>query len=105
MSEHSETWVVQGADEIVINVAPDHIWGILGHSQLLPQWMPAVQHTNGHHESLGTVRRCDVNLEGQCGHVVERCVAYEKPHRLGWLMIEDSLGVSRCSNTLGSTSR
>lgn len=83
MSEHSETWVVQGADEIVINAAPDHIWGILINSQLLPQWMPAVQHTDGRHESLGTVRRCDVNFEGQGGHVVERCVVYEQPHRIG----------------------
>ncbi len=95
MSEHTETWVVQGTDEIVIHAAPDHCWGILENSQLLPQWMPAVQHTDGQHESLGAVRRCSVNFEGRCGQVVEQCVVYEKPRRIGWLLLEDSLGFSK----------
>jgi uncharacterized protein YndB with AHSA1/START domain len=95
MSEEQASWVVQGRDEIVINTAPDRIWSILQDSQRLPDWMPAVKSTNGHREMIGTERKCEVNFEGRDGHVVERCVVYEEPHRIGWQLLEDSLGFSK----------
>ncbi len=95
MIEEQVSWVAQGRDETVINTAPDRIWSILQDSRRLPEWMPAVKRTNGHCEAIGTVRKCEVNFEGREGYVVERCVVCKEQRRIGWLLIEDSLGFSK----------
>lgn len=89
------TWFVQGMDDIVVDSAPDRIWSLLEDSRRLHEWMPAVIETSGHLESQGSVRKCLVNFEGRSGQVVERCVLFEKPRRIGWLLTEDTIGFSK----------
>lgn len=95
MSAEQISWVVQGSDAVVVNTSPGRIWRILQNSQMLPEWMPAVKSTDGQRETMGAVRNCEVNFDGREGRVVERCVVYEEPLRIGWLLVEDSLGFSK----------
>jgi uncharacterized protein YndB with AHSA1/START domain len=90
--------VALGSDAIVISANPDEIWSLLEDSTKLSQWMPPVRSTDGHRESLNAIRKCEVDFEGRTGQVVERCIVFEKPDRIGWLVVEDTLGFSKMLN-------
>lgn len=89
------TWVPQGSSEITVKTGSEEIFAILENSQRLPQWMPPVKSTSGHMEALGSVRKCEVNFEGRNGYVVEECVVFDRPRRIGWHLREDSIGFSK----------
>lgn len=95
MNIQSPTWLNQGRDEIIIETAPECIWSVLEDSRRLREWMPAVKDTNGQLETLGSTRTCQVSLDGRAGVVVERCVVHKPFHRIGWQLVEDTLGFSK----------
>ncbi len=94
----------QGTSEVTIRTTPEKIWALLEDSTRLPEWAKLVKRptrTTGKLEVLGAVRECDVEFDGKPGRVVERCVEYDRHRRIGWLMVEDSLGFSRMLSDLG----
>ena len=94
------TQVLQGADEIIVSASKEAIWGILTDSTRLPEWMPMVQRTDGHRESVGAVRHCAVNFEGRAGEVTERCVEADRD-RIAWALEEDTLGFGKMLRDFG----
>jgi hypothetical protein len=95
MSANVATWHVQGRDEIIIHSDAESVFDLLADATRLAEWMPVVTYTDGDQESLGRGRTCSVNFEGRSGEVVERCVVFERPQRIGWLLESDTLGFSR----------
>jgi uncharacterized protein YndB with AHSA1/START domain len=95
MRGHEATWQVQGRDEITVNSGAERVFALLADARRLPEWMPVVTHSDGEQESLGQARRCSVNFQGRSGEVFERCVVFEPPSRIGWLLESDTLGFSR----------
>jgi hypothetical protein len=52
-------------------------------------------------EVLGAERVCEVEFEGKRGQVTERCVESEPLRRIGWQLVDDSLGFGRLFTDLG----
>jgi uncharacterized protein YndB with AHSA1/START domain len=74
------------------------VWEVLSDSSLLPQWVPAVQEvvacsTEG--ERVGAVRKCDVELMGREGHMVERCVEFTPMSRAAYVVDDESFGLRK----------
>ncbi|HEY3234391.1 MAG TPA: SRPBCC family protein, partial [Polyangiaceae bacterium] len=60
-----------------------------------------VKHTTGGRESLGAVRRCDVEFDGRPGKVAERCAEFVPGERIAWVMIDDSFGFGKMFADMG----
>lgn len=86
---------LQGRNEIVINAPVEKVWGIVADSALLPRWTQMVTHTTGKKESVGSVRECDVEMDGRKGHVAERCIECVERQQISWIMEKDSMGFLR----------
>ncbi len=92
--------VLQGFSEIVVAAKPEAIWDILSDAARLPEWMSIVQRTDGHRESVGSVRHCDVVFGGRSGQVTERCVEAANG-RIAWVLDADTLGFGRMLRDFG----
>lgn len=57
--------------------------------------------TTGTREAKGTVRECEVRLEGRPCRVCERCVEFEPFTRIGWELVQDTFGFSRLLGEFG----
>ena len=94
-------WVVQGMDESIVEATPRTVWALLENGDRLTEWAHMVKHTTGGRESLGAVRRCDVEFDGRPGAVAERCVELVPRERIAWVMIEDSFGFGKMFADMG----
>lgn len=92
--------LLQGSSEIVVATTPETIWNILSDAARLPEWMSIVRRTDGHRESVGSVRHCDVVFGGRSGQVTERCVE-AADGRIAWVLDADTLGFSRMLRDFG----
>jgi uncharacterized protein YndB with AHSA1/START domain len=91
---------------IDVEASPAAIWAILADSTLLPQWAPVVRDVaclGGDTEGVGLTRRCNVEFAGRAGSITERCVEYVSESRIGYLVIEDTLGFNRMFADYGFT--
>lgn len=95
------SWVVQGVDEITVEATPEAIWAVLENGDRLTEWAFMVKRTTGGRESLGAVRRCDVEFDGRPGKVAERCAEFVPWERIAWVMTEDSFGFGRMFADMG----
>lgn len=91
----------QGTDHIVIRASPEKIWALLEDSTRLTEWATFVKRTTGRREVLGAVRECESMFDGKEGRIVERCVQYDRPTTIGWVMVEDSYGFSKMLDDVG----
>ena len=94
-------WVVQGVDEITVEASPEAIWAVLENGDRLTDWAFMVKHTTGGRESLGAVRRCEVEFDGRPGKVAERCAEFLPCKRIAWVMTEDSFGFGKMFADMG----
>ena len=92
---------VQGSDELVIEAAPERIWSVLEDSRNLPSWAPMVISTTGTQESVGSVRECEIDMEGKAGRVVEQCVESDPAKRIAWSLKEDTFGFNKMLDNFG----
>lgn len=76
----------QGSSELTVNAGPERIWAILADSTVLPQWAPMVKATTGKTERVGSVRTCQVELDGRHDQVTERCIEALPNRKITWVM-------------------
>jgi uncharacterized protein YndB with AHSA1/START domain len=80
-----------------IDAQPEAVWEILVDSQLLPDWVPAVDEviecSSG--EAIGEIRHCNVKLGGKSGRMVERCVELVPKTRIAYVVDDESFGMRR----------
>jgi uncharacterized protein YndB with AHSA1/START domain len=80
---------------IVINAPADAVWQVLADSQLLPEWVPAVDEVtdcSAEGERVGEVRHCNATLAGRRGRMVERCVEFTPTNRIAYVVDDESFG-------------
>jgi uncharacterized protein YndB with AHSA1/START domain len=87
----------QGKNEQLIEAPAASVWSIVEDSSALANWVPAVERVVSHEqrEAPGTVRRCDVELGGKRGYIIERCVEAIPERRVSHAVEDDSLGLTR----------
>lgn len=85
---------LQGADEVTIEATAAEVFGVIEDSTRLPEWT-AVLSTTGGRETPGSVRECEVGLQGRRGTVVERCVESVPAKYIEWEMEKDTFGFSK----------
>lgn len=96
--DHTEAFapaLAKGSNEILIDAPPSAVWAILEDSTMLSQWMPIVTGTTGTVEARGRDRTCDVTMGRRHGQVRERCVVFDPPRRIGWVLVDDTLGFAK----------
>ena len=74
------------------------VWEVLSDSRLLPQWVPAVQEVvacSAEGEGVGAVRKCNVELMGRQGRMVERCVEFTPMTRAAYVVDDESFGLRK----------
>jgi carbon monoxide dehydrogenase subunit G len=95
---------LQGANEIVIEATPAQIWGVLEDPLRIPEYFPSVSSVEvdaGARESVGATRRCQVEMGGRRGQVVERCIESVPERKLTHVMDKDPFGFSRLFGDFG----
>jgi carbon monoxide dehydrogenase subunit G len=89
---------LQGTNEIVIHAAPSQIWAVLEDPLRIPEYFPSVSSVEvdaGARERVGATRRCQVEMGGRRGEVVERCTEAVAERKLTHVMDKDPFGFSR----------
>ncbi len=89
---------LQGTNEIVIHAAPSQIWAVLENPLRIPEYFPSVSSVEvdaGAREAVGATRRCQVEMGGRRGEVVERCTEAVPERKLTHVMDKDPFGFSR----------
>jgi uncharacterized protein YndB with AHSA1/START domain len=74
------------------------VWQVLADSRLLPRWAPVVHEVeacSSTGESVGATRRCNVELGGRQGRMVERCVDVELERTLAYVVDDETFGMRR----------
>lgn len=84
-------------DEVVVRATPLDVWEAIANVERHAGWHPFVNEIAGEHE-LGATRSCAVVVGKKTGQTTERCVEYDPPHRIAWLIEEDSTGFSRVAS-------
>jgi len=95
---------VQVHCDLIIDCPAESVWSILQDSTLLPQWLPNVTHTDiisERTEAGDEVRSCAVDLVGQKGRLIERCVDFVPMQRIAYRIEEDTFGFHRLLAELG----
>lgn len=95
---------VQGRNEILITATPAEVFAVLEDTARVPEYMHAVKHVDaagGRREQVGASRRCQVELEGKQGEVVERCIELEQNTRISFLVERDTFGFSKMFEDFG----
>lgn len=90
--------------DLVIDSPIELVWSILQDSTRLPQWLSNVTHTDilsERTEAGDEVRRCAVDLVGQKGQLVERCVDFVPMQKIAYRIEEDTFGFQRLLTELG----
>ncbi|MGW4339506.1 SRPBCC family protein [Rhodococcus koreensis] len=88
---------LQGSNEQLVDAPSARLWSILEDSSVLPRWVPIVETVTSHaqREGPGTVRRCNVEMAGTRGYLVERCVEAIAERKLSHAVEDDSLGFTK----------
>ena len=84
----------QSQYEIIIQAPVEKVWEVLRNPALLPQWMPVVKHMVCDEIKVGGTRSCDIETQGQKGHVTERFVEVIPQRKLSWVFDEENFGFS-----------
>ena len=84
-------------DEIVVRAPTLDVWEAIESVERHAGWHRFVNEIVGEHE-LGATRTCAVSVGKKAGKTTERCVEYAPPHRIAWLIAEDSTGFSRIAS-------
>lgn len=95
---------LQGKNEIVIDAARAQIWSVLEDPLRIPEYFPSVSSVDvdpGARERVGVTRRCQVEMQGRRGEVVERCIEAVPERKLVHVMDEDPFGFSRLFGDFG----
>jgi carbon monoxide dehydrogenase subunit G len=95
---------VQGSNEIVIRATPSQIWAVLEDPLRIPDYFPSVSSVDvdvGAREHVGATRRCQVEMGGRRGEVVERCTEAVPERKLTHVMDRDPFGFSRLFGDFG----
>lgn len=91
----------QGSDELVIDAGAAEIWAVLEDSRHLSSWAPMVISTTGTRVTVGSVRECEIDMDGKPGRVVERCVEAIPMQRIAWVLQEDTFGFNKMLDNFG----
>jgi uncharacterized protein YndB with AHSA1/START domain len=88
---------LQGHSEQTIDAPPSRIWAVLEDSSVLARWVPVVERVAEHdeREQPGSVRRCEVEMGGKRGVMVERCIESIPEKRLRHAVDDDTLGFTK----------
>jgi polyketide cyclase/dehydrase/lipid transport protein len=91
----------EAQDEIVIAASARIIFAVLQDSQLLPQWMPVVNASDGLREVCGAQRECDVTIAGRRGRLKEVCTECLHNRHIAWRLTEDTFGFNKLLEEFG----
>ena len=88
---------LQGRTEETVNASAARIWDVLVDPSRLPEWVTVVERVTAHaeREQAGSVRRCEVAMDGRRGYMVERCLESVPERRLRHAVEDDSLGFTK----------
>jgi uncharacterized protein YndB with AHSA1/START domain len=81
-------------DTALISAPVDAVWAAIENPAEHARWHPYVTQIVGEHEP-GQIRECAVLVGRKEGRTRERCVEYERGHRISWAIEEDSTGFGR----------
>lgn len=92
-----------GKTEKVIDQPVSVIWAIIENNTHLPGWVPSVRSVDPPDsiEKAGSIRQCQVDMGGQKGYIVEKCIERNDENRLVYRVEDDSLGLGKMCKNLG----
>lgn len=96
----------QGHNELLIDTTPEQLFAILSSSDRVLEYMHAVKHVDvagGRREQVGSIRTCQVEMDGKQGEVVERCIELVPDQRISFVVDRDTFGFSKLFSDFGFT--
>ena len=93
--------------EVTIGASPDLVYRLFMDNAELANWAPVVDRVvkemGGDETGLGTIRTCDVTMQGKRGTMVEECVEAVADSGASFRVVDDSFGFQRMLRDYGFT--
>lgn len=86
---------LQAHNEMVINAPIGNIWAIITDINMLPKTNPGVIKATGTMDSLGSIRKCEIDNRGKIGAMTEKMIEIIPGQKTVWTIVEDNMGMSK----------
>lgn len=86
---------LQARNEMIINAPISKIWAIITDIDMLVKTNPGVIKATGSMNSLGSIRKCEIDNKGKIGTMTENMIECLPEQKTTWTIVEDSMGMSK----------
>lgn len=86
---------LQAHNEMVINAPVNKIWDVITDINMLTKTNPGVVKATGTMNSLGSIRKCELDNKGKKGTMEEKMIEIVPQQKTVWTIVEDSMGMSK----------